>query len=408
MDAYVDIFRVTAFRRFWIGFSISAFGDAVSRVALTWFVYDMTKSARAVGWLLFWYTGPVIVGGLVAGWLLDRFDRRRVMQADAVFRGLIMAGIPILYEAGHLTVHWIYAAAAAYGFLMMISLAGGPSIVPSLVQEHQLGTANALEALGFTIGGVLGPVAAGLLIGATGAPNVIWFAVLSYFAFALALQGVAIPKPESHEHGPTRGASLDEVVRLMWNRSFLRATTLMFFAFNVGSGMISVWLPVFVDKRLERGAGLYGVLLGTIAVGEIASALLAGAVNPRMAFGRRISIAQILSGASVLLVLAGDLPVFVLVAMFLFGFCSSPLTIWAQTIRMRIIPARSRGRAFALLRMMMQSGNPVGGAAGGFLTAAIGLTAVICLSSAIAGGPGVVGLSIPAMRSDALALEVGT
>jgi MFS family permease len=78
-DNYRQVFRYQSFRWFWVGFTLSVLGDTMTRVALTWFVYETTGSARALGWLSLFYTGPVIVGGLLAGWLLDRFERRTVM-----------------------------------------------------------------------------------------------------------------------------------------------------------------------------------------------------------------------------------------------------------------------------------------------------------------------------------------
>ena len=100
--AYRAILAHGSFRRFWLGFTGSVLGDGMTRVALTWFVYAATGSARAVGWLMLCYTGPVIVGGLLAGALLDRFDRRRVMIADNVIRGAAVAAVPLLAATGRL------------------------------------------------------------------------------------------------------------------------------------------------------------------------------------------------------------------------------------------------------------------------------------------------------------------
>lgn len=60
------------FRRFWLGCTLSIMGDAFTKVAFTWFVYEETKSA-AVALLMVFYMGPVVVGGFCAGWALDRF-----------------------------------------------------------------------------------------------------------------------------------------------------------------------------------------------------------------------------------------------------------------------------------------------------------------------------------------------
>ncbi|RIK43263.1 MAG: hypothetical protein DCC55_06155 [Chloroflexi bacterium] len=88
----------------------------------------------------------------------------------------------------------------------------------------------------------------------------------------------------------------------------------------------------------------------------------------------------------------------VAIGLALFGTFSAPLTIWAQTLRMRIIPAELRGRTFALLRMLMQSGNPIGGAVAGGLLPLLGMAGTVALSALLVGGPGIVGYSSNVLR----------
>src|SRR5262249_48028280 len=114
--------------------------------------------------LMLCFTGPLVVGGLFAGLVLDRYDRRQVMIVDNTIRGAAMASIPLLFALGRLDLWQIYVVAAVYGFLMMLSLAGGPSLVPSRLRPRLWSRATARELLGFPVGGVSGPPLAGLLI----------------------------------------------------------------------------------------------------------------------------------------------------------------------------------------------------------------------------------------------------
>ncbi|MGH7605917.1 MAG: MFS transporter [Gemmatimonadales bacterium] len=398
--AYREVFRIGSFRSFWLGFTFSELGDAVTRVALTWYVYETTRSARALGLLMLCYTGPVVVGGLLAGTLLDRYDRRQVMLVDSVVRGTAVALIPVLSVAGQLALWHVYAIAAVYGFLMMVSLAGGPALVPSLVGREHLSTANALETLSFTLGSVIGPVLAGLLIGVVGTVNVIWLDAISYFAFAGALARLRLAEPEPNGSGADGDAyRLPHAVRLLLVNRVLRSTTLMFMAFNVGGGFLAVWLPILTDRVLGGGAGLYGTLLGLQAVGGVASALLAGGRAFAVPLGTLICGAQLLSGASVAVMLIGPGVWTVVAGLVGLGAFSAPLTIWAQTLRMQIIPERLRGRTFALLRMLMQSGNPLGGAIAGGLLPILGLPAMIALSALVIGAPGIAGYRVKELHS---------
>ncbi len=256
---YAQIFRNSVFRLFWIGFTFSSIGDVMSRVALTWFVYKLTNSSEALGLLSLTYTGPVILGGLVAGMLLDRFDRRQLMIADNLIRGCVMTTIPLLYMLNLLELWHIYLASAVYGLLMMISLAGSPSLVPSLVEKQHLVTANALETLSYTLSGVVGPFIAGWLIPLIGAPNVVLIDALSYLGFAVVLlhiRPVEQPRTPTASH-PNHNHHFKEALGLLFNNRVLLSTTLMFMAFNLGAGILFVWLPILADRLLGGNADLY-------------------------------------------------------------------------------------------------------------------------------------------------------
>jgi MFS family permease len=127
--------------------------------------------------------------------------------------------------------------------------------------------------------------------------------------------------------------------------------------------------------------------------------VVAGERSFRLPLGTLICLAQGLSGAAVALVLAGPTLVTALTALVLFGAFSAPLTIWAQTLRMEIIPERMRGRTFALLRLLMQSGGPLGGSAAGLLLPGLGLPAMVALSALVIGLPGLLGYRLQALRA---------
>jgi MFS family permease len=401
VNNYQAIFRLPAFRAFWVGFTLSALGDAMTKTALIWFVYQVTRSPEAVGLLLLCYTGPVIVGGLVAGVLLDRFNRRTVMLVDAVFRGAVVATIPLLAALGVLALWQLYVVAAVYGFLFMIPLAGGPSLVPSLVSEEHLSTANALETLSYTLSGVCGPPLAGLLIVLVGAPNVLALDAVSYAAFALGLLLVPLHlgKTTPHAAGDGRsGAHFADVLRLVTTNKVLLSITLMFMVFNVGEGFLAVWLPVLAD-RMGAGPEVYGICLGALAAGEVGGALVAGGLKAPFALGTMICLAQTLAGVSLALLLFGQTLWLTLPGLALLGFFSAPLTIWAQTLRMKVIPEQLRGRTFALLRTLMQGSGPLASALAGALLPALGLVAMIGCSSLLVGVPGLVGARVRQLRT---------
>jgi MFS family permease len=400
--ALADVLRTGSFRDFWVAFTFSSVGDMMTKTALVWYVFERSRSAVEVGLLLLAYAGPVAIGGLFAGYLLDRFDRRTTMLVDSLVRGVVVISIPIAAAAGHLMLWHVYLVAAVYGFLFMISLAGAPSVIPSLVRDDQLTAANSLETLTFTVSGVAGPAIAGLLITAIGTPYVLVVDGVSYFLFAAVLARVRLleePAPAgTGQPPPSRG--LMDAVRLLLRSPVLLSTTIMFMSFNAGEGFLQVWLPVQADAmNAAHGAALYGVLLTVLAAGETIGALSAASVTGTRPEGQLICLAQILAGLGLALALVGSVIWSLVPALFLCGFFSAPMTAWAQTLRMRIIPPPLRGRSFALLRTLMQASGPAFSAIGGVLFGLVGLQALIGMSVGLITGPGIVGTRIHELTS---------
>jgi MFS family permease len=92
---YRDLLGRPEFRRLWIGSTASALGDSSTWIALSWLIYERTHSSARVGLLVFVYGAPVLLGGVAIGPLLDRFGAVRMMRLDSLFRGCVMASIPV-------------------------------------------------------------------------------------------------------------------------------------------------------------------------------------------------------------------------------------------------------------------------------------------------------------------------
>jgi len=138
----------------WAGATVSATGDSASWVALV--ALSLGTAHASLPILVALYTAPVAVGGLVAGWALDRFDRRRLMIGDSVLRGAAFASIPLAVIFGQLASGQLYAVAAIYGLFKMISLAGFPALIPTLVSGTQIDQANALEGVTYGLASLVG------------------------------------------------------------------------------------------------------------------------------------------------------------------------------------------------------------------------------------------------------------
>ncbi|MFI9558324.1 MFS transporter [Nonomuraea endophytica] len=188
------------FRVLWLGSSLSLVGDGMTFVALTWLVLAREGGAGQLGLLAVCYTLPVFAGGLMAGPVLDRFDKRHVLAVDSVVRGLAVASVPLASVLGGVPEPLPYVVAAVYGLFKMIPLAGFPAAIPDLVEPRDRDVANALESVSFSVAGVAGPALAGFLIGTIGSELVLAFDALSYAVFAITALTVRRPLTPSPAH----------------------------------------------------------------------------------------------------------------------------------------------------------------------------------------------------------------
>lgn len=353
-----------AFRRIWLASMTSTVGDSASWVAMAVLAEQAGGSLPLLAIL---YTAPVAVGGLAAGWALDRFDRRRLLAIDAIVRGLVFAAVPLAAAVGPVSSGQVYATAAVYGLLKMISLAGFPALIPQLVRSDQLSAANALEGMGFGMAMMTGPALAGAVLGAGVNPVVVLAAdAVTYWLYAATLLLTPMPHrtpspTASQQRAP--GTPLLAVVRLAVRHPVVRNTTIMFALFNIGEGALLVVLA-HQARRTGLGAGGYGWLIAAMAGGELAAALMLLRVRWRAPLTVSILVAQLAAAAATAGLLSSGRLITV-ASLIALGFCTAPMTAWAQTLRMQAVPPSMHGRLFALLRTAMQATPPVGAALAG-------------------------------------------
>jgi MFS-type transporter involved in bile tolerance (Atg22 family) len=175
-------------------------------------------------------------------------------------------------------------------------------------------------------------------------------------------------------------------LRLAVTNVVLRDTTIMFAFFNIGDGALLVFLP---HRALELGLGTggYGFLVAATTGGELLAAVFLTRRKWKASLRTSIIVAQIAAAMVVLLLVIRSTAVTVITLVAL-GMCAAPMTAWAQSLRMRLVPPEAHGRLFALLRTMMQATPPVGAALAA-LTLAEGTLVTVITVVAIMGLPAV-------------------
>ena len=187
----------------WAGLVVSFTGAGLTRFALSVWVYQDTRDAEAFALLLFVGILPLSLGALVAGPLVDRWDRRRVLIAATALARLPTVAIAGLWWAGGLELWHIYTALIVNGLASAFVLPAFDASVRLLVPREALARASGYSQLMQTLGIVVGPPLAGALLVTLGLGSVVLLDILSAVLALVALALVRIPNPDGA--APTGG-----------------------------------------------------------------------------------------------------------------------------------------------------------------------------------------------------------
>lgn len=400
MKTYLSVLGNTDYRRLWLGAVISLVGDGASWIAMSWIAVT-TGGAGSLTVLGLCYFAPIIVGGLLAGKIVDQFSRRLLLVVDSLFRGVVMMSIPLLAAFDRLSLWHLYVVAIVYGLLKILPTGIIPAVIPDLVPAHHLNTAIALEAVATGAAGLFGPMVGGALIPLVGAHQVLALDAASYFAFAFAVLGMRtrLGRPSTPEgaQDAARRTAWRPVVTFIWRDRVMLVITVAFTLFNIAIGMLTVTQPWLAHDRLPGGARMLGVLVGVFACAEMAGSLIAGAIRPAVRPMLRIGVLQLVSGCGLLLLL-GQQPALVLVGQVICGVPAAVLVVSSQAIRYARTPEELRGRTMTLMRTLMLSALPVGSVIAGPLLDSGDYTAMVLVMALLAAVPGL--LSVLFVRNE--------
>src|SRR5579862_2928469 len=389
--------RHSAFRRLWLGLSISYLGDQFTIIALLWFVLTLTGSGAAVGLVILCFDLPGVVTGAILGRLLDRYQPRLVMGFDNLARTAIIAAIPTLYALRSLQLWHIFILALLAGVLSPATTAGVRTFVPHLVEDADLDRANALTAASLQFSYLAGPVAAGFAVARLGGP---WALYLDAASFLLmGLLALTLPTIRQRPHVAQHEAANRWLgFGALFSLRYVPALTLLALVFFFSYGPLEAALPVYSSQALHANADGYGLLWTGFGVGAFAGVLTLTRLSNR--WRPSIALPMIAVFWGVLLC-----PLFFIrrlpLAMFFLGLAGAswaPYTPMETTLLQRLVPAEIRGQVFGARHSLVVAATPLGAAFGGVLLQYLPAPLVITVSGLACILAGLGGLVSPPLR----------
>jgi len=289
--------RYPAFRRLFIGQTISTFGSEIAAVAAPYQLYSLTHSTLQVGLLSLCELFPLLTLTIAGGAIADAVDRRRLLLITETLLALVALGFAFNAAIPHPRVWAIYVLVTLAMSFFSLGVAGMNTVIPRLVEPHELLTANAIENVYGSMTSVAGPALGGALIALLGLTGAY---VLDAATFIASLWSVwRLPTM-----APAHDAERPSLQTIKEGFRFVKRKPVLLGMFLVDSnamvfGMPRALFPALALKRFHGGAGILGLMYAAPYAGALAASVLSGWIRDVRRQGLVVAIAAALWGLAI-------------------------------------------------------------------------------------------------------------
>ena len=292
------------YRLLWGGQVISEVGDHFNNIAVFSMAIRQEHGGLLVGGVLMARAIPMLVAGPLAGVVLDRLDRRKVMIASDLVRALVALGfIASIGQSGNTL---LFVLSALLMFASPFFSSGRNSILPVVAKEDELQSANALtQSTAWATTGI-GAFLGGTAVASLGYEWAFVLNALSFLGSAVCLMFFRSGPKEFEPPAGNRQTRFQphrefvDGLRYLKSEPLLLSIALIGVGWATGGGAAQILFSVFGEKVFHRGAAGIGIIWGCAGLGLVAGGVAANWLNKRLSFEgykRTVSIVYLVHGA---------------------------------------------------------------------------------------------------------------
>ncbi|MEO5965947.1 MAG: MFS transporter [Candidatus Limnocylindrales bacterium] len=387
--SYRALLEIPTLGRIVAGMALSRTANSMLGVAIILFALTRFQSPALAGIVTFAAVAPGLALSPIAGALLDRHGRTRLIVADQLIAAASLVLIATLALTNVLTAPMLVVMAAIAGLTNPLSSVGLRTLFPVIVPRHLWERINAVDSNGYVVATLVGPPAAGLLVQVAGGPQTLLLIAALYGVSALVFTRVREPEITTSSTGRLL---VDAWLGLQYTlrNPTLRGLGVTMTLVNLGWGIVTIVLPVLLLETLGYGEAVVGIAFAVSGVTGGVGAILAGRL--RVQGRERPMLVWPMFGmaaAAAAMTVSPTLPV-VIGVMAVQGFLNGPMDVAMFTLRQRRTDPAWLGRAFAVSMSINFLGYPIGAAIGGTLVGssvalALGVAVVCTIAAGISG-----------------------
>ncbi len=389
------------YRLYFSGQAISLIGTWMQQVAMSWLVYQLTESSFKLSVVLFAGQIPSLFLSPVAGVLVDRHNRHRILlltQSLAMVQALLLA---LLTWTGRVEIWQLILLSLFLGLVNTFDMTTRQAFLSEMVKRREdLGNAIALNSSIVNGARLIGPTLAGFILAQTSADVCFLINGLSYLAVLLALLAMRLDSPSRQRTREPLWQGLREGFRYVIGFPPVRTLLLLLGLSSMAGTSYTVILPEFTVRRLNGEAHTLAFLTAASGLGALAGALFLASRKSVLGLGRWLFLAMTLLGLglSVFAVVYRFTPA--LLVLFVIGFGMMVQMAASNTLLQTITPEDKRGRVMSFYTMAFLGMAPLGSLLTGTLAAWIGpqitmlVNGFLCLT-----GAAFFGFHLPRLRA---------
>jgi MFS family permease len=369
------------FRLFFGGQSISLIGTWMTRVATSWLVYKLTKSALLLGTVGFAGQIPTFLLAPFAGVIVDRIDRRKVLvwtQALAMVQSLALAWLTLSHR---ITIGDVLALSVMQGVINAFDMPARQSFMVKMVEDRSdLSNAIAINSSMVNTARLIGPSAAGMLIAATNEGWCFLVDGISYIAVIASLLIMRIAPDDEPRATTSMFTQLQEGWTYVAGFGPIRTILSLFALLSLMGWPFMVLMPIFAGTILKGGPHTLGFLMGAVGVGSLISAISLVMRRSVRGLTKTIPIAAAVFGVGLICFGLSRYLWLSMLMMLVTGFGMMQGLTGSNTIIQTLVDEKMRGRVMSYYTMAFVGMAPFGSLLAGALAHAIGAPHTVIVS----------------------------
>jgi MFS family permease len=298
----VRALRHRNYRLFFAGQTVSLVGSWMTRIATSWLVYRLTGSALLLGLVGFAGQIPSFLLSPVAGVLVDRWDRHRLLVVTQVLAMLQSAALAWLALAGVINIWHVLGLSLFQGLINAFDMPARQAFVVEMVERREdLPNAIALNSSMVNAARLLGPSIGGVIIAAVGEG---WCFALDAVSYLAVIASLLLMRLAARRRAVPKGAKVLPELRAGWSYVAgsvpIRSILLLLALVSLVGMPYTVLMPIFASTVLHGGPHTLGFLMAATGVGALLGAVFLASRRSVLGLGRVVPLMSGLFGAGLI------------------------------------------------------------------------------------------------------------